>query len=516
MSRPTSFSRARDRTLLVALSAPLVMNMLSGCAARLKPADLPIEQSVLSAEAPLWSALAAIRPGDWFQLQNTGEQAIAWRLRAIDSAVESIALQSFIWKDDRTGSRILGRVLAAADRGVDVRILLDDSFLAGEDVLASAVNRHPNIEYRVYNPLVNRKGGMAVRELANIASFHRIDRRMHNKLLVVDDRVAIIGGRNMADEYYGYHEQHNFRDMEVLLGGPFVTTLGNAFDEYWNNHWSIPIDRITEQPAHDRDLADLRISLAATADSGLPESETDLQREWEREVRGAAEGTARLLIDTTPVASPGKGGEEAVQLAGQFVRELDSVEKEAILVTAYFIPTPDVIDSMERLAQRGVQLIVLTNSLNSNNHVTAHSAYQHHRREVLRIGAKLFETRADAKDRDRYMQQPVADRILGLHAKLAVLDHERLFIGSANLDPRSLRVNSEIGIVIESRELNRRLRKHLTLDFSERNAWQVESTAEGRMFWVSDNGRSEIQPASSFFLRLENAFFGLLPIEGEM
>jgi len=205
-----------------------------------------------------------------------------------------------------------------------------------------------------------------------------------------------------------------------------------------------------------------------------------------------------------------------INLAQALVSWIDQANEELILVSAYLIPTPELENAVEQAENRGVRVRILTNSLSSNNHTAAHSAYRHHVHRLIGHGADLHEVRSDAKDRSVYMRDPVDDKDLGLHAKLLLIDQERTFIGSANLDPRSLRLNTEIGLLVESTELNQRLRQNLEIDFNKRNAWHLQMVDDKRIVWVADDTVLDSQPADSAFQRLEDWFLSILPIEGEM
>jgi putative cardiolipin synthase len=491
----------------------MLLLCLFGCAAPLQRSSVADEFSAAPANSNLWQSVAAMRQDDWFHLLNTGHQALAWRIRAIDSASESIDLQTFLWKSDATGKLIMARLLAAADRGVAIRILLDDSFLAGNDSDVTLLASHPQISYRIYNPATQRAHSQPSKQLANLTDFQRLNHRMHKKVMIVDERAAIVGGRNLADEYFGYHQQHNFRDMEVLTGGALVGKIGVEFDRYWNNDWSIPASRIIETP--DSGIALLRQDLAVNALAfPVEDAETQASR-WRNMVRHAHCGKAELLYDTPP-EDLSLAENQASQLAQQLLANLASVEREVIIVSAYYIPTAELEARVSSMEQRGVQVRLLTNSLNTNNHTTAHSAYQKHRKAMLEAGADLHETRADAEDRSLYMEAPVDGRILGLHAKTLVIDDDQLFIGSTNFDPRSLRINTEIGLWIYSPGLNHALRQQLSIDMLPANAWHLALDDDDDLVWQSEQQTLTRQPASSFYLRMENWFFGLLPIEGEM
>ncbi len=499
-------SGAGARALVLALA------LLTACAPAIKPVDAPLEAMPAPVDEPLWQELAALREGaaagDWYHLLNTGYEALEWRLRAIDSASREIELQTFLWKSDRVGTLLSERILAAADRGVTVRILIDDAFLAQADPQIRRLARHPSIEYRIYNPVANRAGGTLTRQLANLSAFERIDHRMHNKVLIIDQQVAIVGGRNLADEYFGYHRQRNFRDMEVLAGGEVVARLVEGFYSYWNNPWSIPADQLLG--------ASGEVAEPGTQALQWPLETAELRRDfWRAMALRAVPGRGTLLLDNPPL-DPADPRQAPSQLATALLASLERAERDALLVSAYFVPTPRLQQRIVELLQRGIDVRVLTNSLDSNNHVTAQSAYDHHRRTLLLADADLFEMRADARDRQRYMVTPMQESLLGLHAKVLLLDDGTTFIGSANLDPRSLRLNTEMGLLIESRELNAQLRRYLQPDLAPHNAWRVQLDDEGRLRWRSGSELRDSEPAASFVLRLESWLFGLMPIEDEM
>ena len=489
--------------------------LTAGCAS-LEPVDLPPEYAAPPAHSELWDSLDADAAGSWHVLLNDGPTALDWRLRAIDSASHSIDFQTFLWHFDQSGAAVLDHVLQAADRGVHVRILVDDTFLVHEDELLLAVADHPKIEYRVFNPFQRRSGSLATRQLLNLAEFRRLDHRMHNKAMVVDNQVAIVGGRNIADEYFGLDEEANFRDLELLLGGSVVQEISAAFDRYWNDHWSIPIETISHAKAAAEQLSEARDGGAALLHVHQEETPEELIRIWRQVIDGADMGRALLFVDDPPDRNPRNRDEAPVQVANELVRIFDEAESEILIVSAYLIPTPHLEGAIERALNRGVQVRILTNSIGSNNHLTAHSAYRNHIRNLLEDGAELHEVRTDAEDRARYMQTPVGQKKLGLHAKALVIDDDRVFVGSANLDPRSLRINTEMGFMILSEAFNRSVREAIEGDLARKNAWHLELQEDGRVFWVGDDRTLESQPATSFMQRIEDWFFSHLPIEDEL
>lgn len=502
---------------LLRLLIPVVATILfiPGCRS-LKPVDLPDETAVDPVVNSLWAAVESEQGGNGFVLLNDGSGALEWRERMIDSATVALDLQTFLWKEDRTGLMLFRTILEAADRGVYIRLLVDDTFTTGENDLIYDLDQHPNIEFRIYNPFQRRYDSMALRQLMNLGEFSRLDHRMHNKVMISDNRAAIVGGRNLADEYFGHHESGNFRDMELLCSGPVVQDLSHCFDEYWNSNWSFPVSRILKRPSAENDLTYIRTWLEETADEGLREDAAERMNKWIEVTRMASEGKATLLFDEPAQANPAKAEELPDQLSNALLSWIDRAEKELVLVSAYLIPTPELEAAVERAENRGVEVRILTNSLRSNNHMSAHSAYRHHLHRLVGHGADLHEVRAMAKDRNYYMLMPVDEKHLGLHAKLLLIDDQYAFIGSANLDPRSLHLNTEIGLMIDSPEINRHLRELLTLDFHLRNAWHVQQSDNGEMIWVADDMTLTGQPADSDFQLLEDWFLGILPIEEKM
>jgi putative cardiolipin synthase len=500
-------------------AVPTLVLLLAACAP-LQPVDLPLETAPPPADGTLWTAIAAERPdawsAEWHALLNEGPMALDWRLQAIDAATQSIDLQTFLWHVDAVGAAVIDHLLRAADRGVRIRILVDDSFLLGEDGQLMYLQQHSNIDYRIYNPYQRRSSNVATRQALNLAEFHRLDHRMHNKAMIVDGRVAIVGGRNLGDEYFGLHGEANFRDLELLVGGPIVGEVSAAFDRYWNDHWSIPIYQLTHVRPVAPDLQAMREVLDEHAHLHAELGEAERLAAWQALLDQALAGNARLLVDRPPEKNPAEANEAPVQVANELVRAFDEAREEIVIVSAYLIPTPSLDGALQRAIARGVRVRILTNSIGSNNHLTAHSAYRNHIDALLGFGVELHEVRTDAEDRDLYMLSPTERKALALHAKALVIDHDRVFIGSANLDPRSLRINTELGLLVHSEALNAQLRASLEPDFDESNAWRLELDDSGRVTWVSGDAVLTAQPAESFMQRVEDWFFAQLPLEEEL
>lgn len=497
------------------LNAVAMALALSACSS-LTVEKTPSEFASAPANAPIWRSLETIRSDNWNILLNDGATALDWRLTAIDSATQSIDLQTFLWSMDEVGSAIRNRLLAAASRGVRIRLLVDDSFILGEDALLIDFAAHPNIDYRIFNPYARRSDNVVTREVLNLGDFGRLNHRMHNKVMLVDNRVAILGGRNLADEYFGLHDRANFRDMELLVGGAVVPGLSEIFDAYWNDIWSVPVDTVVSvNPEAKRPRADA----LTDGESSLRYrtlDQVELLRRWQTAVRGALSGTPEIVADVPPPQDILAKSSAPTQLADRLIDVLDSANEEVIIISAYLIPSPGLEQILERAAKRGVRIRILTNSIRSNNHITAHSAYRNHINQLMTNGAELHEVRIDALDRPRYMRAPVDEKVLALHAKAMIVDHDRIFIGSANLDPRSLRINTEVGLLVTSETLNAQVRSSVEPDLLEVNAWNLQFDESGNVIWVGNGQRLTEQPAASFMQRLEDWFFAHLPIEDQM
>jgi len=506
-------SMALPRRWLYCLTATLLL--VAGCSS-LKPTELAPEYTAPPAHTAIWDAIDATATEDWHVLLNVGPTALDWRLRAIDSASGSIDFQTFLWFFDTTGAMVLDHIVRAADRGVTVRILVDDTFLVHEGEMLLALAEHPNIEYRVFNPFSRRSGGVATRQLLNLAEFRRLDHRMHNKAMVVDNQVAIVGGRNIADEYFGLDDEANFRDLELLLGGSVVQEVSTVFDSYWNDRWSFPIEMLSHKKASVEQLAEARRTTDASLHLHTEQSTEELIASWIEVVEGADTGKAILYADKPPEDNPKNREEAPVQVANELVTLFDNAQSEILIVSAYLIPTPHLEGAVERALNRGVRVRILTNSIGSNNHLSAHSAYRNHINTLLESGAELHEVRTDARDRDRYMLTPVSSKKLALHAKALIIDDDKVFVGSANLDPRSLRINTEMGFLVVSDQFNQKLRAALEGDLLTANAWRLTLQEDGQVYWVADDRTLESQPATSFMQRVEDWFFSHMPIEGEL
>jgi cardiolipin synthase C len=408
--------------------------------------------------------------------------------------------------------------MKAADRGVRVRLLVDDPYYKASDSVIAALDAHPNVEIRLFNPLTNRSWSV----LDFIVDFGRVNRRMHNKLMVADNAAAIVGGRNIGDIYYGVNTTANYRDLDVLAVGPVVRDLSGVFDRYWNSASSVPIAAIVERAYGTADLDAILVGLReaiAAADYPYP-IDQDLD---ELAGRGAelldnlvwARGRT-IADDPESIAS----GEESGDVV-DFIRWRVAQLKEELLVESpYFVLPAGARATVKALHERNVRVRVLTNSLASNDVVPAHSGYAKTRKRLLENGMELYELRADT-DAFRPGWSLLSGRSrAALHTKAMAFDREAVFIGSFNLDPRSAWINTEAGLYIESPELAERLVAYMATGVVPANSYRVLLDPNGEIVWetVKDGQtvRYQNEPEAGFRRRFVADLLKLLPIESQL
>jgi putative cardiolipin synthase len=516
MIYPLSYTLYRHLVLLIAVL------LVPACATPVKPHAEPVSHAMSAQQdAAAWQPLINNLPdqGDtsWFATLNTGEASLVRRLAVIDTATVSLDAMYFLWLEDAVGSLRFERILAAADRGVRVRLLIDDSFLAGEDDVLLALDEHPHVEVRVYNPFSVRSDGMTSRYLENINDLSRTNHRMHNKLLIGDSTAAVVGGRNIADDYFGFGKARNFRDYDVFTTGRIVPQLSAGFDQYWNSGWALPVPEVEHRYASEQDFTRLRTDLrtrAAELDTWQEKQGTlgiDWAADWSVLAPTLIQGKAELLLDL-----PRFDQQAPEQVADRLNDVFMQADEEILAVSAYLVPTDGLMEGITEQVRQGTKVRFLTNSLASNNHVPAHTAYEHHRKAMLEAGAELHELRPDGLDRDIYEVAGYQAEQFGLHGKVMVFDQDTVFIGTLNIDPRSMYLNTEMGLLIKSRALNAIVREELMPGFSPRNSWQVRLDEQGQLSWTSHDGTLTRQPAGSFKRRLMDKLLEPVPLDAQM
>lgn len=481
-------------------------------AAFARPSDTGLGALAASAAEP-----HAGRSG--FMVLDTGHEAFLQRARLIEAAERSVDAQYYIWNSDRSGHYLACRLYAAAERGVRVRLILDDMNILGRDAVIAALDRHPNVAVRIFNPNPNR-GGFG-KWLAFGAEFQRLNRRMHNKSFTVDAAFGIVGGRNIGDEYFDLHPAANFRDRDVLAAGPIVERISANFDAYWNTELSYPVGLLAPatEGAEDDGAAIRQACVAAEEAIRLalgPVPAADEARVLvERALAGMTWAEAELVFD--PPASGRETGSDEPGLTALALQALVDETREEILVeSAYFILGDEQLERLTRLRTEGIRVAALTNSLASNDLTTNHSGYARRRKAMLAAGLELFELRPDAEACVVWIQgrDDCGPAAVSLHSKSAVFDRRVVYIGSFNINLRSMYLNSETVLLIHSRELAGQVAEAIELAMAPANSWRVTKGSRGGIAWSGRDGeRWTHEPVTGYWHRVRASLFRLVPME---
>ena len=415
-----------------------------------------------------------------------GEESLIGRAWLTQNVARTIDVQYFIWSTDNIGTLAAEQLLRAAERGVNVRVIVDDLLVDAQGKTLLLLSAHPNAQIRIYNPNISVGVGWWQRLKNAFASFRSINQRMHDKTAIFDGVAGITGGRNMADEYFDYNQTYNFRDRDVLLLGPAVSEMSENFEEFWNSPFVHPVETILEDEG-----------LTITADDVAQRSH-ELHayaadpNNFKPEVRYAIVSAPRLFPtllqamsweDVTFISdAPGKNkGDSGLGGGGESTQQLiDAVKraKSSILIQSPYLVMPEGgIELFEQLVQRGVRVRISTNSLASTDNIQAFSGYHGQRKDLLEAGVELYEFKPHPALKeeliDRYPKIAVNNPVFALHAKSMVIDDRMVFIGTFNLDPRSANLNTEVGMLAESVELARQLTASIERDIDPANSWQT-------------------------------------------
>ena len=491
--------------------------LVGGCASA--PLDYPKEASYMLEDTS--SAREAFKVQEWlggrtdvngFYPLSKGFDAFGARLALMAVADVSIDAQYFMMKPDNAGLVFADKLLEAADRGVRVRFLLDDIFTSVDDVDLAMLDSHPNIEMRVFNPIA-RKGIYAFNYLGH---FTLANRRMHNKAFIVDNQVAIVGGRNIAAEYFQLETSGEFIDFDMLSAGPIVGEVSTEFDTYWNHELAVPMAALFDESDQDKIKQARESLLTEMADAGdsiyADSINTPLMqkilageiRPYLAQARLLADQPDKLLTDVS----------EDQQIVVNAMREaVLAAESEVIIFTPYFIPRKRGIELVRELQAKGVRVVVVTNSLATNNHTSVFSSYKTYRKDLLRAGVELWEARADAAkittpDGESQLEH------LTLHTKGVLIDRKRVFVGSLNLDPRSIDINTEMGLLIDSPELGELLSKNGTENIPK-IAYRLKLDDNDKITWHATIDGKEVvetkEPQTTGWRRFSAWFLKIAP-----
>jgi len=429
---------------------------------------------------------------------ETGTEALLARAWLADHAEKSIEVQYFIWSTDNIGILAAESLLRAAERGVKVRVIVDDLLIDAPDKSLLALAMHPNIDIRIYNPL-HSVGTPIQKQLINVAvQFRNANQRMHDKTFIVDGKIAITGGRNMADEYYDYDHEYNFRDRDALLLGPVVTSMRENFDQFWQSRLSQSVESLFDGlgllqkhvNVREKEAGKIYAELHAYAQS--PENFTgDVHAAidatpdaFPRLAKETIWGEARFVSD-----NPGKndthysfggGGLTTKALAEMF----ESAQERITIQTPYLVLSQPAKALFKKVLKRGVNIRINTNSLASTDNLQAFSGYRNQRKALLKMGVEIFEYRPDPKSQRETLKR-IAEMggkapVFALHAKTMVVDGRSVFIGTYNLDPRSENLNTEVGVIVNNEKLARTVEAAIEADMRPGNSWNAATDKPDR------------------------------------
>jgi putative cardiolipin synthase len=511
--------------------------VLAGCATAPPGADFPREPSRALEDfgSTKLGQLTAKWSGDHgglsgFRLLPAGIDSFTLRAGMADAAERTIDAQYFILHGDDTGRLFISRLLAAADRGVRVRLLVDDANTVGGDGDITKLSVHPNIEVRLFNPFRIRAGWQPLRatEMAT-GGYKRLSYRMHNKLMAIDNAIAVAGGRNIGDEYFAANRSFEFGDFDVFVAGPAVRRLSTSFDAYWHSALAVPAEALahSSQDALDAYRKDLAQHAARMADSDY--------------VRGAANGDPlrRIVAGTIPLVfapaevlydSPDKEKVDDGLRDGRLLRErlleaCRAVQSELLIVSPYLVPGNDQLEMLKGLRSRGVRVRILTNSLASTDVPIVHAGYRKYRLPMAQAGIELFEVKPELEapqvGRTTIVRDP--DGKFSLHAKVFVFDRRRVFVGSSNFDMRSLHINTEVGLMIDSPELARQAIERFEAITIPANSYVVklaERLGDPVVHWVTENDGKLVEldqePGHAFWREALVNAVSILPLDDQL
>ena len=515
------------------LEATLILFLLltGGCASLPENTNRQVSYALTDTEDTSFGVKTAARieaegdGQDGFMLLESGLDAFVARALLAHFAERSIDVQYYLYHNDLVGRLLMSKLIQAADRGVRVRLLIDDMDLGGRDNGLLALDSHPNIEMRVFNPFDRKIGRMP----QYVTGFGSVTRRMHNKSFTVDNQVTIVGGRNIGNEYFDADPTLEFSDLDVMAIGDVVKDVSHAFDLYWNSELAYPVTTLIENRLSEEEIKQLYQKLQAYIEEHKDNPYLDALRgsDLANEIRQKRVvyqwGEADVVYDLPEKISSDRDATE-LHLMTQLAPYFNAIQKELIIYSPYFVPGKEGVEFFKSLTDRGVRVRILTNSLASNDVSVVHAGYVKYRMKLLRAGVELYEmnkklTRAQRKEKKGVGSSSKAS----LHAKSFVLDREKVFIGSLNLDPRSFYENSEIGVVISSPETAEIMAKEFE-EVIESSVFRLELVTDDDdneyILWHGyEDGvpvTFEVDPYTSIWRRMGVNFMRIMPIESQL
>lgn len=496
---------------------------LTGCTSILKDYPRPSSYAYIHYKSTnigsLFEKETVKHPGkSGFYLIPYGQEAFTSRIAMTEMAEKSLDLQYYLWHSDSVGTLLAHHVIKAADRGVKVRVLLDDIGLAGYDSIIASMDAHPNIQIRIFNPFAFRDSRM----FNFIHDFDRLNHRMHNKTFIMDNAAAIIGGRNIGDHYYAVSKESNFRDLDIAAAGPIVREISTVYDYFWNGDWSVPISALADKTYRQKDLIDIKKKIdqkiAANKFPYVLDKDVKSLRSRLLSIRDNFIWAEGQYVWDDPKVMNMHADDQNGTMIEKLAMRVNSLQKQLYMESAYFIPRDSGVDALARLHERGVKIRVLTNSLASNDVIPAHAGYAGYRKKLIKSGVELYELRPDAGGKNITNNQLLTKTSnSGLHTKTMVFDDHAVFVGSFNLDPRSAAINTEGGLYVESPQLVKEVIKYMKDGVKPRNSYRVVLDTEGELTWITIKDGKEIiyrsDPEVGAWKQFQSDFIGILPVE---
>lgn len=481
-----------------------------------RPAQLTPSACFLSSQSR--QNLAGITGQSGFYMLDSGQEAFLYRAALIEAAEYSIDAQYYIWSNDVSGQYLAGRLLLAADRGVRVRLLLDDFNAEGVGELFAALDTHPNIHIRIFNPARSR-GGWG-RWVSFLMDFDRINRRMHNKTFVVDSAAGIVGGRNIGDEYFGFDANRYFRDRDVFAAGPVVGGMTDNFQAYWNNNWAYPVSDLYPEAPADGNLAvmfeQLRRQAGSQAGIPVPAPADSAQARAElAELFGQLTVARGELVFDPPFETMEDPAEMPKRSARALQQLAQSASQEILIESAYLILAEEQLQILDLGDRQGLQVSALTNSLATNDLVTNHAGYARWRSYMLEQGIQIYELKPGAEACQQWLSKDgfCSTGQVSLHSKSIVFDRSTLVVGSFNVNLRSIYLNGETVLIIHSEGLAEQVARDIQTVMKPRNSWEVSLDDSGDPQWHSGEELHSSEPTVGWWRRTKSRFLSCLPVE---
>lgn len=443
---------------------------------------------------------------------QAGTDALVARLESIRRAEKALDFQYYIWHDDDIGKMMWHELLQAADRGVRVRLLLDDLNIGPYQDPLLILDSHRNIEVRMFNPFAHRYW-----RVLDLFRFSEVNRRMHNKALIADNQTVIIGGRNIGREYFTASPEGNFGDFDVWCFGPVVEEVSRSFDMYWNDRLALPVSVLYRRQLQEGDLPALREELVGVSEA-LRESDyqktldaSELTKNFKSAPLQSFWGRAKIFADS-PAKIRGEEDKNHPPMLNQVTALPLKSEKEIFIVSPYFIPGKNGVGYFAKKVKAGVKVEVFTNSLASNDVGLVFAGYRRYRKDLIRAGVSLYEMKPRVKTTKKSSMGITSGARLGLHGKVYIFDRRVMFVGSMNLDPRSVDLNSELGVLFESPELAQAFVSG-TLQELPDIAYRVTLTDKNQLRWTTQEDGEEVvldsEPEASKWKSFKSGFLGL-------